>query len=266
VMDAFYRFCHLAGPDKCAYYEKSPQDIESRLDILLAAVRKEPVVVPSLSPGGMPEIISYFDVRRMQSRALYQPLLLFPSLAEALAGLEHRDGRAFIKLTGPQFQDLFTCGTPDIPTPEDPELLESTADASTAIMCSDGSILYDTVDSLQDYVNVLLNMSKAAGGTLASFKLACIGWSIEAKWRFTGEYWPFLLTRRFQGLTITLGPFAGNTSSPILFIANEADGITPLRSAVQNARGFQDSVILVQNSYGVSSSAVYQKGQSLARV
>lgn len=188
VMDAFYYFCHLAGPDGCAYYEKSPQDIEARLDILLAAVKKEPVVVPSRSPGGMPEIISYSDVRRMQSRALYQPLLLFPSLAEALAGLEHRDGTRFIELTGSQFQDLFTCETPDIPNPKDPELLESTADASPAIMCSDGGIQYDTLDSLQDYVNALLNMSKAAGGTLASFKLACTGWSIEAKWRFTGAY------------------------------------------------------------------------------
>jgi hypothetical protein len=55
-------------------------------------------------------------------------------------------------------------------------------------------------------------------------------------------------------LTPWIGPFTGNTSTPILFIANKADNVTPYRSAVQNARGFKDSVVLVQDSYGVSLS------------
>lgn len=57
------------------------------------------------------------------------------------------------------------------------------------------------------------------------------------------------------GLTFVPGPFTSNTSSPILFISNKADNVTPLRSAIQNAKGFRDSVILVQDSYGVSFSA-----------
>lgn len=48
------------------------------------------------------------------------------------------------------------------------------------------------------------------------------------------------------------GPFEGNTSHPILYIANAADNITPLISAKNNSAGFPGSVILVQrNSYGV---------------
>jgi hypothetical protein len=47
------------------------------------------------------------------------------------------------------------------------------------------------------------------------------------------------------------GPFGGNTSFPILFIANRADNVTPLRSARNNAKKFKDSTILVQESFGV---------------
>jgi hypothetical protein len=187
VMDAFYQFCHLAGPDDCAFYEPSPREIETRFDKLLDTIRKNPVVVSAPSHGGMPDIISYSDVRRMQSRALYQPLLMFPPFAKALAGLEQKDGMDFIQLLGPQFQDMFKCETPDLPPPEDPEL-EATADAASAILCSDGDVAYDTVDTLQEYVNMLLGMSKAAGAAMANFKLSCIGWSMEAKWRYTGPY------------------------------------------------------------------------------
>lgn len=191
VMDAFYQFCHLAGPDDCAFYERSPREIENRFEKLLGTIKKQPLVVSAPSPRRMPDIISYSDVRRMQSRALYQPLLMYPPFAKALAGLEQGDGIGFIQLLGPQFQDLFKCEfkceTPDLPRLEDTEL-ESTADASSAILCSDGDMVYDTVDSLQAYVDVLLGMSKAAGAAMANFRLSCIGWSVEAKWRFTGPY------------------------------------------------------------------------------
>ena len=50
-----------------------------------------------------------------------------------------------------------------------------------------------------------------------------------------------------------VGPFEGNTSYPILYLANSADNITPLISAKNNSAGFPGSVILVQqNTYGVS--------------
>lgn len=192
-MNAFYQFCYLAGPNKCAFYERSTQAIEARLDMLFTAIKKSPVVIPASSPGEMPEVVSYSDVRRMQASTLYQPLLVFPSFAQALAGLERRDGTHFIELRGRQVQDLFTCDTPDLPAPEDPEL-EVTADASSAILCSDGGLIYDTIDDLQEYVSVLANMSKATGMTSASFRLPCIGWTVEAKWRFTGRQYSIQLT------------------------------------------------------------------------
>lgn len=194
MMDAFYELCYLAGPVKCAFYRNSPREIEARLDKLLAAVKKNPVVVPASIPGEMPEIVSYSDVRRMQATTLYQPLQFFPSFAQALAGLEIRDGTHFIEFTGSKVQDLFTCDTPDLPAPEDTEL-EVTEDATAAILCTDSELLLDTVDDVQEYVSVLANMSKSAGATMASLRMPCIGWSVEAKWRFTGSHYSIQLTQ-----------------------------------------------------------------------
>lgn len=53
-------------------------------------------------------------------------------------------------------------------------------------------------------------------------------------------------------LHASIGPFKANTSFPILYIANSADNITPEISARNNSEGFTNSVVLVQNAYGVS--------------
>jgi hypothetical protein len=44
--------------------------------------------------------------------------------------------------------------------------------------------------------------------------------------------------------------FKTNISTPILFVGNIADNITPLRNAYESVEGFPGSVVLEQNSYG----------------
>lgn len=41
--------------------------------------------------------------------------------------------------------------------------------------------------------------------------------------------------------------------TPILFVGNTADNITPLRNAYKNAKGFRGSVVLRQDSVGHTS-------------
>lgn len=50
----------------------------------------------------------------------------------------------------------------------------------------------------------------------------------------------------------TLATIKGETAHPILFIGNLADNVTPLQSAIDNSARFPESVVLQQNSYGVS--------------
>ncbi|PVH87626.1 alpha/beta-hydrolase [Cadophora sp. DSE1049] len=232
VMNAFYDFCHIAGPSGCNFHADTPEAIKARLDRLLASIKKNPVIVPAeKSPSNRPEIVSFSSVRRLISKSLYQPISIFPSLAEGLASLEIGDGVPFIKAQGVS-KDPISCGN-DSELKAD--LSEGTGDAFPAVMCSEASRLLDTPDEFQKYVDALTELSPSTGAIMAQdFRLQCAGWTVQAKWNFTG-------------------PFTGNPANPILFIANSADNVTPLSSARLNAAGFNGSKILIQNSFGHTS-------------
>lgn len=243
VLSSFYDQCHSAGPKECAFYYSSPLAISTHLSTLLHHIKSHPVIVPSSPSNPSPEIVNYSKLRKLIASALYRPLVMFPPLAEALAGLEKGDGRPFLSVTSQGITSLPLCENrdeklsdptaPENPTPEVPEA-EGSADASKAILCSDGIPIPDNVTMFGEYVSSLQDISSAAGATMASILLACVGWPIT----------PF---------SSFLGPFGGNTSHPILFISNIADNVTPLRSAVENAKGFPGSRILVQDSMGHTS-------------
>ncbi|RFU29511.1 hypothetical protein B7463_g6837, partial [Scytalidium lignicola] len=243
VMAAFYELCHKAGTSQCAFYEPTPVAIQNRLESLLQSLKTHPRIVSTASSDysgadPVPELVTYSSLKRLISTSLYRPIQLFPELARVSAALEAGDGAPFLDLAGAwglrRKQFSCDCGLP--PDLEIPDDSEGTDDAFRAIMCSDGLGADDTVDGFTRYAEDLMQMSSAAGAVNVLFRLACVGWKAKAKWRFSG-------------------PFGGNTSYPILFIANKADNVTPLRSAQNNSKRFRDSVILVQNSYGHTSLA-----------
>lgn len=194
-MNAFYTYCHSAGPLLCAFYDCRPKAIENRLNNILADIKIHPVIVPaSPSSNPRPEIISYSKVRRMISSALYRPLVVFPSLAEALVGLEKGDGRPFVDLTSQGGEELPLCeeenypedDDPQAPTPEAPEA-EGNWDATKAIMCTDARPAEGGVEEFRKYVETLSRMSKSAGATMSNMWMGCMEWRIKAKWQFRGK-------------------------------------------------------------------------------
>ncbi|KAK0630266.1 TAP-like protein-domain-containing protein [Bombardia bombarda] len=241
VMDAFYEFCHQAGPLRCLFHAATPQAVKERLDALLARIRITPVLIAPAADGdgggpAMPELVTYSKVKRMISTALYQPIFRFRRVAAVLAGLERGDGGPYYDYTsrgvGPDPATFCSAETvpPTIPT----ALAEGTDDAFPAIMCTDAQPLNETVGEFEKYADRLTSISEAAGAVQIAFRLSCVGRSVRPKWRFDG-------------------PFEANTSFPILFVANVADNVTPLVSATNNSAGFPGSVVLVQNSYGHTS-------------
>ncbi|KAK0632674.1 TAP-like protein-domain-containing protein, partial [Immersiella caudata] len=238
VMEAFYFFCHQAGPLRCGFWAETPGMIRNRLKDLLAQIRITPVLVPSSptdSGPRLPELVTYSHVVRMLTTALYQPIHRFPRVASVLAALEAGDGRpyqAYTSLDQPP-STLPFCPTEgeNPPTPS-----EDTLDAFDAILCSDGEPFTYTPTSYNTYTQSILNLSTVVGGEQATTRLSCAGRTVRPKWRFSG-------------------PFEWNTSFPILFINNIADNVTPLVSARNNSAGFPGSVVLVQNSYGHTSLA-----------
>lgn len=183
-MNAFYDFCHLAGSSGCKFYAETPDAIKTRLDRLLASIKKSPVIVPAeKSASNRPEIVSFSSVRRLISKSLYRPIQIFPSLAESLASLEDGDGVPFIKTQGVS-KDPITCGNG---SELQAEMSDGTGDAFPAIMCSEASPLLDTPDEFQKYVDTLTDLSPAVGAIMAQdFRLQCAGWTVRAKWNFTG--------------------------------------------------------------------------------
>ncbi|KAK3393301.1 TAP-like protein-domain-containing protein [Podospora didyma] len=249
VMDAFYEFCHKAGPLRCLFYATTPPLIKERLDALLAQIRVTPVLIPPASSAvdasgpEMPELVTYSKVRRMISTMLYQPIHRFRPVAEVLAGLEGGDGIPYYKYAyggGPSPSAFCLAETvpPTVPISGPEE--EGTDDVFPAVMCSDDAhAINETLAEFEMYANRLQEVSTAAGVVQISMRMSCVGRTVRPKWRFNG---PFTAP-------------ANATTYPLLFIANIADNITPLVSARNNSAGFPGSVVLIQNSYGHTSLA-----------
>ncbi|RYP16634.1 hypothetical protein DL765_005025 [Monosporascus sp. GIB2] len=212
-MDAFYEYCHSAGPEDCAFYAESPGAIEQRLSSLLEDIRKYPVIVPASESGpDMPKLVTWSSVKRLISSVLYQPIHLFKKFARILKAVEKGDGVPFYELVGADQSTPPICSIEAVP-PSVPRVEPANDDAFPAII-------------------------SAAGDVTALFRLASVGRTVRPKWRYSG-------------------PFEGNTSHPILYVASMADNISPLISARNNSQGFRGSVVLVQNSYGCGRSGAY---------
>lgn len=188
-MDAFYHFCHLAGPDRCAFFSTSPEAIEYRLNRLLANLKSHPIVVPApAQKPGLPVLASYSSLERLISTALYQPVRIIPSLARILHAIEGGDGRPLVGfLSEMGLQTQFSCECESCNDPHGRNDKPGTDDAFAAIMCSDGGLMTDTVEDFEDYAAFLMKQSKAAGAVNVLFRISCAGWRAKAKWRFQGQ-------------------------------------------------------------------------------
>lgn len=242
VMEAFYELCHAAGPEKCAFYGPSPGDIRTRHLAILERLRVQPVIyMPNKGAGAgpvLPELVTYSKIRKLTATSLYRPNYYFAHLARILAALETGDGAAyyaFVTQFGQPFSDV--CTVERVP-PTEPRTSddEGSDDAFPAILCADRAPpLPRDPRAFAGRVAEMQAVSRTSGAIVARDLVACAGRAVRPRWAFRG-------------------PFRARTGFPVLFVANMADNITPLVSARNNSAGFEDSVVLIQNSYGVSWS------------
>lgn len=237
IMEAFFKSCFRAGPEKCAFYtEQGADGIKSRFLGLLATLRRSPVLIPAYANTTgpfIPELVTYSQLQLLVRTCLYKPIYKFPALARVMAALENRDGLPFFNLKneGSDPVTMDSCMVNSTP-PSIPTDAYIGNDAFPAIMCSDGEPFMDTPEAFADYAKALQEMSKYAGASNSHFRLSCVGRKIRPKYRHPQT------------------ENGANTSFPILFIGNIADNVTPLVSARNNSARFPASVVLVQKSYG----------------
>ncbi|OTA31793.1 hypothetical protein BTJ68_07460 [Hortaea werneckii EXF-2000] len=237
ILGRFFLYCYQAGRDSCPFWhEGGPQAIHEAYEELLTQISNDPVAAPGTRSRG-PEVINWTDLKLLVKDALYSPLKNFPIMATLMEELARGNGSQFADYKNKFRKDL--CSSPHLC--DDPFSQEcilpgwSAYDALPAILCTDASDTGSfTMDDFEQYWQVLRNQSQATGDYWAATRLTCAAWQAKAKHRFNG-------------------PFAGNTSHPILFIGNMYDTVTPIQNAHKMTTRFSGSGLLQQNSEGHSS-------------
>ncbi|KAK0221351.1 TAP-like protein-domain-containing protein [Armillaria fumosa] len=216
VMQSFFHGCVTAGPDACAFYASTAEEISNNLDSLYESLLTHPVPVISPSFYG---VVDYAVLRNAVKTALYEPYTLFSILAEGLASLAAGNGSIIYEMQA----------TPYDPSPS----YDNSWEVEIAVGCSDASNNTDSVADLFAYWESIKGVSTFAD-LLLEQRIECSGWKFHREGRFTG-------------------PVGGNTSYPVLLIGNTADPVTPLSAAKKTSNAFPGSVVLTQNSSGHTS-------------
>ncbi|KAH8732789.1 TAP-like protein-domain-containing protein [Phaeosphaeriaceae sp. PMI808] len=227
VMDSFYTFCVLAGPEACplATSNSSAADVKNRVQGIVQSLYHNPLIINS--PSG-PEILTYSDVKALLFTSCYQPRPMFWFLARLLPAIEAGHDEILDGLgAGLSFSHIYSCSV-NSPLPA----LERSMVATFSVLCSDGIDQSNiSLDEFTEYWKFLDDMAPTSGAIWSMLRMRCAAWKIKAPYKYTGEY-------------------GGNTSHPILFLSNTADPVTPLRSGRIMSNLFPNSGLLVSDGAG----------------
>ncbi|GJE96255.1 alpha/beta hydrolase [Phanerochaete sordida] len=222
--------CVSAGPEACALYETTTDEIHARLTAIYTHLKRSPMPVYD-DTGKNYGLIDYKVAREALFRLLAAPYSRgdgYPAmeLLDALAAAERGDALPLARVARiVPTRSPFKCACPGEPAPR----VANTADAKAAIACADAGPRFETLEDMEAEYSKMAELSEFAD--MWPIRGQCSGWKIRAAERYTGA-------------------FVANTSFPILLVGNTADPITPILHARRISKGFQNSVVLQQDSAG----------------
>ncbi|RDW59410.1 hypothetical protein BP6252_12497 [Coleophoma cylindrospora] len=240
ILSQFFIYCSEAGPAKCSFYTPGgPKAIQAIYNELISNIYEHPIVVPGSATHG-PEIITWSDIKSMQSPSLYQPLHRFPVFSMLLRDLVTGNGSKFAEYKQHKYGSIcpvLDCGSDDN-TCSPGRLPLATPEAYSAILCTDSSRLGDvSKGGFEACVQRMTNQSASFGAVWAHNRLGCVGWNATAKWSFNH-------------------PIAAvKTAHPLIFIGNTFDPVTPIRNARKMSSQFPGSIVIEQRAEGHCSLA-----------
>ncbi|PBK84151.1 alpha/beta-hydrolase [Armillaria gallica] len=215
AMQSFFDGCVAAGPDACAFYASTAEQISDNLDSLYDSLLIQPVPVVSPPFYG---VVDYTVLRTTVWDALCAPYELFSILAEGLASLAAGNGTIIYEIQANVY---------------DPSSgYDNSWDAEIAIACGDAANNTDSVADVFAYSHDVEALSAFSDSLLVMQRIRCTS--------------DFVLKHLF------IGPITGNTSYPILFVGNMA-GMYIRLAAKKLSTAFPGSVVLTQNSSGHTS-------------
>lgn len=220
VFAGFFTGC-LANPSNCALSQLnlSASVLEQKVYDLMYELKYFPIVAGT--SASTDTIIDYTIIKYAIEESLYNTGD-WSLLATALYGM--LTGNATYML---EYLIEISSGTEIYPN--------NGAEALWGIRCGDESIRTDKLTDLYPLIAEFEATSKLYGDILPLTPLTCAQWKFSAAERYTGN-------------------FTAKTKNPMLFIGNTYDPLTPLVSARNASAGFEGSVVLQHNGYGVRIS------------
>lgn len=216
--DSFSGFCEgcISHPDACPLAGNlTAAELEDKIYAFIDAIKFEPLVFQGT-------LITYSLVKPFIARQLYFPHL-WPGLASTLHGV----------MTG-DVSVLANFAAPTTTTEEAEEPVPNFDEALLGIKCSDMLSYTDDLDDKRDVFKGRLEISRIGGDSADMMVARCSQWRMPAKERYDGD-------------------FDIRTETPMLIIGNTYDPVTPLASARNLSETIETSVLLQQDSYGVST-------------
>lgn len=200
VIAAFFIYCHEVGPSECAFHTgSSAKDIYERFRQSFDQIDPQKAREENWANATDVEL-ALLQLKLLLLFATYSPVMQFSLVGDALLNLESH--LSVQNLRG-WIEDMTRlCGEPA-------SYRSLTSAFSTGVMCSDQNNRWYN-KTLEDFRPLVANLERQSiiGDIWISHALKCSGWSIKA-------------TEIFEG------PFAGDTATPILFVGNTYDPVTP---------------------------------------
>jgi hypothetical protein len=148
TMESFYTGCADAGPERCAFWAPSSDDIRQNLTNLYNSLSVQPIPVKSGNTYGY---VDYKMLHLLVFYSLYAPFANFRRLARGLADLAAGNGAIVLKeMTSSPFE----CSR------DSKDLEQNSLEAMFAIQCIDGADVPADLHSAQKFSERMSNMSE----------------------------------------------------------------------------------------------------------
>jgi pimeloyl-ACP methyl ester carboxylesterase len=205
IIASFFIYCHEAGPSECSYYTGStPKDIYERFNQSFMQLDARKAEAENWANATDLEAALLILKVTMLS-AVDAPLSSYwSSLPNILLELESAISTQTLSEWTAQVTPISGATTP----------LEGPPEWSLGVLCTDkNNIMYNkTLEDLKPQIEVL-EWQSIIGEIWSHQDIGCTGWSIKASEIYTG-------------------PFGGDTATPILFVSNTYDPVTPIEESV----------------------------------
>lgn len=217
VFSQFFKEC-VKAPELCSLardHETSSEDLEATAWRIFDELKYRPIAWQGT-------LLDSSIIKTVIRPALYAPAR-WPALANFFDALFAKDlDRLVIEYANLQALSPLILSS------------DSGDDSAHGIHCADKRIRTDSLDGVLPTIDSLTTTSRLMGDLASTFPITCSQWKFASKERYDG-------------------PFTNlSTRVPMLVIGNTYDPATPFRSAQNISAGFQNSVLLQHDGYGVS--------------